>query len=314
MGFQSLTIRWCCKWDNMKRTLIWKRLVNPWNCWDIHDSEQEYGGNRMSPDGTGAAVSSTVVDYCVDHGVNTHNVVVIAADSTSANTGNEEGSMAHMQSLLGRTLQWNVCLLHHVHLPMKKLFLELGIETKSGPEGDPTWTIIGEEMSTNLWERPIAKYQPIDCCIEELSAEQLRRLSSDAQYTLHISHMFGCDESSVICLPKLTFLSDPTEFPENLIKRRIGKMDNSRWFTTATRVIRLYTNTEAPGHPVLNKLANYVKTLCAHYNVTKCYKELRVTPTHFISQFILHPKNANKKTLTKNANEKFGVPLSLRDL
>eukprot|EP00116_Pleurobrachia_bachei_P007416 sb/3467678/ len=215
---------------------------------DSKDSEQEYGGYRMSPDGTGAAVSTTVVDYCVDHGVNTHNVVVVAADSTTANTGNGEGSLAHMQSLLGRTLTWNVCLLHHVQLPMKHLFVELGIETKSdntraGPVGDPTWTTIGEEMSTSLWERPIAKYQPIDCCIEELSTEQLRRLSSDAQYTY------------LICL---AVTKDATEFPENLVKRRIGRMDNSRWFTTATRVIRLYTSTAAPGHPVLNKLANYV--------------------------------------------------------
>ena len=155
---------------------------------DDKDAEQEYGGYRPSPDGTGAAVSSTVVDYCKDHGVHTDRVVVIAADSTSANTGNGDGSMAHMQSLLGRTLQWNVCLLHHVQLPMKHLFVKLGVKTqsnntRSGPEGDPTWCTIGEEMGTDLWERPIAQYQPIDCAIEELDDEQLRRLSSDAHYT-----------------------------------------------------------------------------------------------------------------------------------
>ena len=152
------------------------------------DAEQEYGGYSPSPDGTGAAVSSTVVDYCKDRGVHTDEVMVISADSTTANTGNGEGSMAHMQSLLGRTLLWNVCLLHHVELPMKHLFVHLGIVTKSnntrsGPEGDPTWSTIGEEMGTDLWEKPIAQYQPIDCAIEELDDEQLRRLSSDAHYT-----------------------------------------------------------------------------------------------------------------------------------
>ena len=51
---------------------------------------------------------------------------------------------------------------------------------------------------------------------------------------------------------------DPALFPRQLASLKIGRMDGSRWYTTASRAMRLYVTVAAPGHPVLNQLAKFI--------------------------------------------------------
>ena len=148
-------------------------------------------GHARAEDGTGVVVASSVVNHLDDMKIDKKCMRVVSGDSTNPNTGRGEGALAHMQSMMGRTLQWNVCLLHHGELPLKKLTKFLGIITTSnstmtGPALDPTWPTIGEELSTDLWSKPVASFEPIDVELQELDEAAIQKLSNDAKYTYRI--------------------------------------------------------------------------------------------------------------------------------
>lgn len=153
-----------------------------------------YAGFAEAEDGTGIEMATSLLDHFDAVGINyKDSLKMVASDATNANTGRENGALAHFQSLVGRTLQFNVCLIHHNELPFKHLTADLGIVTKSdvglsGPENDPDgWETIGEELSTDLWERPISSYDPIMAPeLEELEPAQWKLLSNDAKYMYRI--------------------------------------------------------------------------------------------------------------------------------
>ena len=157
------------------------------------DARGRYAGFAESDNGTGAGITNSICDHFEAVGINYKGSLrMVAADATNANTGREVGALVNFQSVVRRTLQFSVCLIHHNELPFKHLTHRLKIVTKSegglsGPANDPHWKTIGEELSEDMSGRDIASYTPIVAPdMEELEPEQWKLLSNDAKYLYRI--------------------------------------------------------------------------------------------------------------------------------
>ena len=67
--------------------------------------------------------------------------LISGADSTSVNTGNQNGAIAQLEMLMGIVLYWIICMLHFLELPLRWLLERWDGEAKdpittSGPLGD----------------------------------------------------------------------------------------------------------------------------------------------------------------------------------
>ena len=212
-------------------------------------AKPRYVGYAVAKDSSGVGVTTALTSYMDLRKIEWEKTLRMAiVDGTNSMTGRMGGAVAHLQSMARRTLQLNVCLIHHVELPLRHLFEKSGIVTKSGslltgPEGDATWDTIGEDLGTDVWTRPLADYQPIPADIVELEEAQWRSLSNDAQYLYRIC----------IALTK-----GKDEFPPDLVSKKIGVRHQARWFTTASRTARLYASTKSPGHRTLTKLTKFI--------------------------------------------------------
>ena len=58
------------------------------------------------------------MNYLTSMKINVSDICVLGGDGTLSNTGWKDGSMAHIESILGRPCQRVVCLLHHCELPL----------------------------------------------------------------------------------------------------------------------------------------------------------------------------------------------------
>ena len=89
---------------------------------------------------------------------------VAGVDGCNVNVGNEEGALAYLEKLLGRPLQWFICMLHGVELPLRALVRELdggttGPTSLKGPIGSTL-----EEDLTELDEVDFKKTPNPSCC------------------------------------------------------------------------------------------------------------------------------------------------------
>lgn len=149
------------------------------------EEEERYVGYAVAENGTGIAVASSVLNHLDEYQLAWQGELrMVGADATNSNTGGRNGALALLQTMSRRTLQWNICLLHHNELPLRHLFGLVGIVTKSGAAltGPPGSFNIGELLTTPVWERPVGEYEIIEVELPELSEEQIRGLSNDARY------------------------------------------------------------------------------------------------------------------------------------
>ena len=59
-------------------------------------------------------------------------LAIVGTNGTACMTGKHNGCIRHLEELVHRPLQWNVCLLHTNKLPLKHIFATLDGST-SGP-------------------------------------------------------------------------------------------------------------------------------------------------------------------------------------
>ena len=142
---------------------------------------------------------------------------MIGADSTNLNTGCKEGAIVVLERLLGRRLVWSICLLHTNELPLRHLIEELDGKTGSnnsftGPAGRLLAGVQNLPHNPNF--TPLSVGEPLP----ELPPEVVSDLSWDQQFGYKILKAL---ESGVI--------------PPSLLRMVIGKVDHSRWLTTANR-------------------------------------------------------------------------------
>ena len=74
---------------------------------------------------------------------------IVGTDGTRVNTGKWSGAIRTLEELLGRPLQWVICLLHTNELPLRHVFTNLDGTTKSpdsfsGPIGVKLGGVVSE--------------------------------------------------------------------------------------------------------------------------------------------------------------------------
>ena len=142
---------------------------------------------------------------------------------TIFNTGFKGGIITHIEKLLNRPLQWNICLLHFNELPLKHVIRKLcgravGPNNFCGPFTD--------ELKNCENKAVLENFEIITCEFPEITKKDL---SSDQKYLWEIAHAV----SSGVC-------------PASLAAKVPGNMSLSRWLNTASRFLRLFITKDKP--------------------------------------------------------------------
>ena len=127
-------------------------------------------------------------------------LAIIGSDGTATMTGPYNGAIRCLEELLGRPLQWAVCLLHCNELPLRHIFITIDGKTES-PE--TFCGKIGKELSGCMSEWPIADFKAIsNPHFPLLPNEVVDDLSADS--ALCLQDMLGCDFGWPWCRPGVT--------------------------------------------------------------------------------------------------------------
>ena len=95
-------------------------------------------------DGTGYKISRSVYSAIKDTALE-QKLKIVGSDGTAVKTGKSKRFIASLETLIGRPLQWVICLLHLNELPLRHVFQNLdGVTSRpdsfSGPIG---WQLNG---------------------------------------------------------------------------------------------------------------------------------------------------------------------------
>lgn len=182
----------------------------------IQEPGSIYIGHVSPSSSTAAFITKSICSYLSGLQISLEKLRVIGCDGTVTNTGWKNGVMRQLELHVGRPLQWSVCLLHFNELPFRHIFQHIDGAT-TGPKSFSG--SIGKQL-VGCEKLPVVEYESVDCSIPEIDKKML---SKDQQYLLDISKAI----KSGHC-------------PEDLSIREPGPLSNSRWLTTANRVLRLY--------------------------------------------------------------------------
>ena len=182
--------------------------------------------------------------------------------------------MRFLEEHLQRPLQWVICLLHFNELPFKHLFQTIdgratGPEKLTGP--------IGKKLN-DCEKTKIAAFPRIPVS-HSLPITNRADLSHDQQY------LFDCFEAvkSGVCSVKLANSSP-------------GKLNLSRWVTTASRILRFYMSQDSPSTN-LRLIATYIMNVYIPFWFdVKTKKSIKDGAIHFYS-FIKRTRYLEKKYL-----------------
>ncbi|XP_037049023.1 uncharacterized protein LOC119083408 [Bradysia coprophila] len=152
------------------------------------------------------------------------NLKVVGCDGTVGNTGCNAGIIALIEKKIGVPLQWFICQLHANELPLRHLFHHLDGGT-AGPK--ELSGVIGKAIETceNL---PIVNFKTMYVDIPDI-IKLNKDLSTDQAYLRDICKFISGDQRYMA-----------------VTNRSPGKICNSRWLTTANRILRLYIGTKKP--------------------------------------------------------------------
>ncbi len=177
-------------------------------------------------DGGAEAGSSAILSF-LDEKQYSEKLIALGNDGTNVNVGADGGINHFIELAVKHPLHWFVCLLHANELPLKTLIVKLdgktsGSNSFSGP--------IGRELN-KVCNLPIVAFKRFRSSkpLEKLPEQVYRVLSNDQKYLYNI---VGALISG--------------NFTESLKHMKIGKMNHSRWLTTASRVCRLFASTKVP--------------------------------------------------------------------
>ena len=154
-------------------------------------------------------------------------LIIIGTDGTPSMTGYKSGLIASLEKLLGRPLQWVVCMLHLIELPLRHVFQMLdgtttGPESFSGP--------IGKAIAGKVSDWQVNSFKKIEVNdFPTLPNHVLESLSSDQYYAYEICQ--------AVISGNMT---------EDLKLLEIGKLSHARWLTLGCRVLRYYVAQNIP--------------------------------------------------------------------
>ena len=151
-------------------------------------------------------------------------LAIIGSDGTATMTGPYNDAIRCLEELLGRPLQWAICLLHCNELSLRHVFITIDGKTES-PE--TFFGKIGKELSGCVSEWPIADFKAIsNPHFPLLLNEVVDDLSADQHYAYRICWA--------------VILGD---LDADLALLEVGPICHARWLTLACRLLRRYTST-----------------------------------------------------------------------
>ena len=111
----------------------------------------------MPEDGTGYKIATSVYAAIKDTSLE-QKLKIVESDGTAVMTGKGKGFIASLETLIGRPLQWVLCLLHLNELLLKHVFQNLdGITPRSDSFSGP----IGRQLNGAVFEWKVVKFKSI---------------------------------------------------------------------------------------------------------------------------------------------------------
>jgi hypothetical protein len=103
-------------------------------------------------------IASSIFRELQENNVDLSDVVGIGCDGTNTNVGSKGGVIRVFENHLGRPLQWCICLLHFIELPLRHLLIEIDGGT-TGP-----YTFYGPigRLLANSETNPVCAFENIE--------------------------------------------------------------------------------------------------------------------------------------------------------
>ena len=136
-----------------------------------------YLSHVMPEDGTGYKIATSVYSAIKDTALE-QKLKIVGSDETAVMTGKSEGFIASTETLIGRPLQWVICLLHLNELPLRHVFQNLdgvtsGPDSFSGPIGRQLNGAVSEWKVVTFKSIPNPKFPVIpNSLMDDLSSNQ----------------------------------------------------------------------------------------------------------------------------------------------
>ena len=131
----------------------------------------------MPEDGTGYKIATSVYSIIKDIALE-QKLKVVGSDGTALMTGKSKGFIASLETLIGRPLQWVICLLHLNDFPLIHVFQNLdgvtsGPHSFSGPIGKQLNDAASEWKVVKSKSIPKPKFPLIpNSLMDDLSSDQ----------------------------------------------------------------------------------------------------------------------------------------------
>ena len=192
----------------------------------------------MPEDGTGYKTATSVYSANKDKALE-QKLKTVESDGTAVMTGKSKGFIASLETLIGRPLQWVICLLHLNELPLRHVFQNLdgvtsGPDSFSGP--------IGRQLNGAVSEWKVVKFKSIpNPKIPVISNSLMNDLHSDQYHAYRIC--------SAVTLGSVD---------ANLELLKVGGLNHSGWLTLGCCILRFYVAREKPTSN-LSTLADILK-------------------------------------------------------
>lgn len=197
----------------------------------------EFYLSHVSPEtGTGLQIADSIYQALKDTELE-QTLNIIGSDGTASMTGSRKGCIASLESLLQRSLQWVICLLHCNELPLRHIFTYLDGTTKSP---DSFSGVIGSKLNGPVSEWDVVSFKPIrNQNFPILPNNTIDELSSDQYYGYRI------------CMAVMLGTVD-----EDLELLEVGGLSHARWLTLACRILRFYVSVQRPT-PTLTTIVEF---------------------------------------------------------
>lgn len=179
---------------------------------------------------------------------------LIKSDGTNTMTGYENGAIRNIELLLGKPLQWSICMLHLNELPLRHMFIDIdgtttGPDSFSGP--------IGKELNGNVSDWDIYNnFKAIPGFNIDMPQEIINDLSTDQYYAYKMSKAVSSGNVD-----------------QELELLEVGPLVHSRWLTLACRILRLYVSKRKPSKNLI-LLSKFVINVYmkSYFDIKRNYK------------------------------------------
>lgn len=186
------------------------------------------------------------------------NLKVLGGDGCHTNTGRKGGIMRLIELSVGRPLQRSVCLLHLDEILLKKV----GEHLFGSFKGPTDFSVLGKILE-DCHSRPPVKFKRIiPRCFPKFNTDGLSR---DQQY---LFAMALAVKSGTV--------------PKKLANLTPGPLNQARWLTLASRVLRAYVSESNPMKELVNMAAFVMKVYVPHWQLVKTKNSLSFGACHFL--------------------------------